>query len=301
MSVTVAVREGFVPFRGYQTWFRVTGDLDSGKVPLIIAHGGPGCTHDYVDSFSDIAQSGRAVIHYDQLGNGQSTHLPDASADFWTVQLFLDELAALTQHLGIADCYNLLGHSWGGMLAAEHAVLQPAGLNAAILASSPSSFPVWVREALRLRSHLPQEVQDVLNRYEAAGDYSHPEYLAATDVFYHQHVCRLDEWPDEVKRTFAAIAQDPTVYHTMNGPTEFHVIGTLKDWEIDARLHQVRAPVLVLSGYYDEATAACVAPFVNNIPGAEQVVMSQSSHMSHVEEREKTMDVVEAFLTRFDK
>ncbi|MGU3575548.1 proline iminopeptidase-family hydrolase [Brucellaceae bacterium C25G] len=300
MSAAVKIREGFSSIRGYQTWFRITGDLQSGKVPVVIAHGGPGCTHDYVDAFKDLADSGRAVIHYDQLGNGKSTHLPEAPADFWTVQLFLDELEALVNHLGIAENYNLLGHSWGGMLAAEHAVLQPAGLNAAIIASSPSSFPVWVSEALRLRSLLPQPVQDELNRYEALEDYNHPDYLAATEVFYRQHVCRLDVWPQEVERTFAAIAHDPTVYHTMNGPTEFHVIGTLKNWSIDNRLHQVKAPVLVLSGKYDEATAACVAPFVANIPQVEQVIMPQSSHMSHVEEREATMAVVEAYLARFD-
>lgn len=70
------IREGYAPFRHYQTWFRVCGDIDSGLTPLVVAHGGPGCTHDYVDAFRDIALSGRAVIHYDQLGNGRSTHLP---------------------------------------------------------------------------------------------------------------------------------------------------------------------------------------------------------------------------------
>ncbi len=113
----IASQEGYVPFRGYQTWYRVTGSLASGPLPLIVAHGGPGCTHDYVDSFKHIAAlDGRAVIHYDQLGNGKSTRLPDKGADFWTVSLFLDELDALIAHLGIGDRYAYLGQSWGGML-----------------------------------------------------------------------------------------------------------------------------------------------------------------------------------------
>ncbi|WP_154954658.1 alpha/beta fold hydrolase, partial [Klebsiella grimontii] len=89
------ISEGYAPFRRYQTWFRICGDIDSGLTPLVIAHGGPGCTHDYVDAFRDIALSGRAVIHYDQLGNGRSTHLPQQPADFWQPALFLDELANL--------------------------------------------------------------------------------------------------------------------------------------------------------------------------------------------------------------
>ena len=295
-----SIREGHAPFGDHQTWFRVTGDPASGKVPLIVAHGGPGDTHDYVDAFKDIAQHGRAVIHYDQIGNGKSTHLRDAPKDFWTVDLFLRELDNLTRHLGIGDRYNLLGQSWGGMLAAEHAVRRPAGLNALIIASSPSSMPVWVAEALRLRADLPPAVQEAPARHEADGNYAHPDYVAATEIYYRRHVCRLETWPDEVNRTFAAVAGGPTVYHTMNGPTEFHVIGSMKDWSIDDQLHRVNAPTLVMSGLHDEATAACIGPYAQLIPGAIQVVMQHSSHMCHVEERAETMAIVETFLARHD-
>ncbi len=114
--------EGFAPFRGHQTWYRVTGDLKTGKTPLVILHGGPGASHDYTDRMKLIANQGRAVVHYDQLGCGKSTHLKDKGVDFWTVQLFLDELDSLLDHLGIRGAYHLLGQSWGGMLGAEHAV-----------------------------------------------------------------------------------------------------------------------------------------------------------------------------------
>ena len=139
-------REGFAPFGEYQTWYRVCGDLNNGVTPLVIAHGGPGCTHDYVDAFRDIAQTGRAVIHYDQIGNGRSTHLPDKPADFWQPSLFLAELDNLLRHLCIEKDYALLGQSWGGMLGAEHAVTQPAGLKALIIANSTIAIPfsVWM-------------------------------------------------------------------------------------------------------------------------------------------------------------
>ncbi|TIL88976.1 MAG: alpha/beta fold hydrolase, partial [Mesorhizobium sp.] len=100
-----ATTEGFSDYRDYRTWYRVIGDLNSGKLPLVVAHGGPGCTHDYVDSFKELADTGRAVIHYDQIGNGKSTHLPDKGGDFWTVDFFLGELDALLTHIGVADRY----------------------------------------------------------------------------------------------------------------------------------------------------------------------------------------------------
>src|SRR6516162_5988122 len=95
------VFDGYAPFRGWQTWYRVTGTLDGGKVPLVTLHGGPGAAHNYLDRFAQLADSGRAVIHYDQLGIGRSTHLRDHGADFWRVELFLDELDNLLGYLGI--------------------------------------------------------------------------------------------------------------------------------------------------------------------------------------------------------
>jgi len=289
------VREGYADFREHRTWFRVTGDLNSGRLPLIIAHGGPGCTHDYVDSFKDLAATGRAVVHYDQLGNGRSTHLREAPSDFWTVELFLAELNNLIAHLGIRD-YALLGQSWGGMLGAEHAVRQPVGLKALIIANSPASMALWCQAAKELRQALPAEVQATLQRHEDAGTTDSAEYRAASDVFYARHVCRIQPMPAEVARTFAAIDADPTVYHAMNGPTEFHVIGSLRTWSIIERLASIQVPTLLISGRFDEATPATVQPFADGIANAQWQIFEQSSHMPHVEEREACMACVAGFL-----
>ncbi len=288
--------EGYAQFRGdYQTWYRVTGELGGGKPPLIALRGGPGCTHDYIDSLTDLADGSRAVVHYDQIGNGRSTHLRDADPAFWSVDLFLDELDNLLAHLGVADQYDMLGQSWGGMLAAEHAVRRPPGLRRLVIADSPASLVTWLAEANRLRAALPPAVRDALLRHEAAGTIEDPEYVAATRVFYDRHVCRIP-WPPEVKRTFDAIDEDPTVYHTMNGPTEFHVVGTLKGWTIEDRLDSIAAPTLLLSGRYDEATPLTQKPFLKSIADVREVVFMQSSHMPHVEERPLYMQTVAGFL-----
>ena len=292
--------EGKAGFRECETWYRVTGDLASPRAPVVVVHGGPGCTHDYVDSFKDLARDGRAVVHYDQLGNGRSTHLPDRGTDFWTVDLFLAELDNLLSHLGIAGRYHLVGQSWGGMLGAEHAVLGPAGLRSLVIADSPASMALWVAEANRLRLDLPADVQAALLRHEAAGSTAHPEYETATRAFYARHVCRLDPWPEEVTRTFEAMASDPTVYAAMNGPNEFRVIGTLRAWSIIDRLPRVVAPTLLISGRHDEATQATVQPFADFIPDVRWTVFEDSSHMPHVEERALCMDVVGRFLGQHD-
>lgn len=290
------IREGFASFGPYRTWYRITGDFNNGCTPLLVLHGGPGCTHDYVDAFKDVANSGHPVIHYDQLGNGRSTHLPEKAPSFWNVALFLDELQNLLDHLGIRDNYALLGQSWGGMLASEHAVLQPAGLRALIIANSPADMHTWVLEANRLRQLLPENVQQTLLEHERAGTLKSAEYLEAARVFYDRHVCRVTPWPEEVTRTFDQIDADPTVYHAMNGPTEFHVIGSMKDWSIVDRLSQISVPTLLISGRYDEATPTVVKPYLDHVPDIRWALFENSSHMPHIEERMACMGTVVSFL-----
>jgi L-proline amide hydrolase len=293
------VREGFADFRGHRTWYRITGDFGARKRPLVILHGGPGGAHDYTDAFKGLAADGRAVIHYDQLGCGRSTHLPDKGADFWTVQLFLDELSNLLAVLGIADAYHVLGQSWGGMLGAEHGVTRPAGLRSLVIADSPASMKLWVEEADRLREALPPEVQATLLRHEAARTTSSPEYTAAVRVFYDRHLCRIP-WPEELARSFAQMDADPTVYHTMNGPSEFHVIGTLRTWSIVDRLDRIAVPTLLISGRHDEATPATVQPFADRIRDVRWEIFENSAHLPHIEETARCLRVVGDFLDAHD-
>jgi L-proline amide hydrolase len=293
-------REGYAEFASYRTWYRVTGESDGTKRPLVALHGGPGSSHDYLIRFERLATEGRAVILYDQLGGGRSTHLRDKSADFWTVQLFLDELENLLRHLGIEGGYHLLGQSWGGMLGAEHAVTQPAGLRSLVIADSPASMELWVREADRLREALPPGIQQTLLRHEAAGTTDSAEYADAVRVFYERHLCRAMPWPEELNRSFAVMQGDPTVYNTMNGPSEFHVIGSLKTWSIIDRLERIVAPTLVISGRHDEATPATVQPYADRIKNVRWRIFENSSHVPHIEETEQCLSVVGEFLAAHD-
>jgi L-proline amide hydrolase len=289
-----------VPFRDGATWYRVTGELGQGATPLVVLHGGPGATHDYVSSLAHLVDSGRAVVHYDQLGCGRSTHFPQRGAEFFDVQLFVDELDVLLAHLGIAGRYHVLGQSWGGMLGAEHAIRAPGGLRSLIISNSPASMELWVREADRLRRDLPEDVRDTLDLHEREGTTEHPDYLAATQAFYDRHVCRVVPNPEEVQASFAALEADPTVYRTMNGPNEFLCIGTLRTWSVVEEVHAISVPTLLLSGRHDEATPATVQPYFDGINDVRWEVFEHSSHMPFVEEPEAYRAAVAGFLAAHD-
>jgi L-proline amide hydrolase len=292
--------EGRAEFEGHETWYRVEGELGTGgPAPLVTLHGGPGANHQYLLALTDLAAD-RPVVFYDQLGCGNSTHLPDRGADFWTVELFVRQLAALIEHLEIGDRYHVLGQSWGGFLAQEHAFTRPSGLRSLVLSNTAASFPDFVAEANRLRKDLPPGVDDTLRKHEEAGTTDDPEYEEACNVFYQRHLCRCDPWPAEVVRSFEILEEEPTVYHVMNGPSEFHVIGSIRDWQSTDRLSQIRVPALIVSGRHDEATPALQEPLVAGIAQTEQVILEESSHLPFWEERNAYMAVVRDWLARHD-
>jgi L-proline amide hydrolase len=296
------VREGQLDWDAGRTWYRVVGDLAAdGEAPLVVLHGGPGAAHDYLEPVAEHAERvGRPCVIYDQIGCGRSQHLPHAPADFWSVELFRQELNELLDHLGINRGYHVLGQSWGGMLGMEHAVEQPPGLRSLIVANSPASMRLWVQEANRLRSLLPADVQETLDRHEAAGTTDSPEYEQAVMVFYERHLCRITPFPDGLQRSFDQINAEPTVYHTMNGPSEFHVVGKIRDWDITPRLGGVQVPVLVISGEHDEATPDVVRPLVEAIPDARWELIPEASHSTHVEQPDRFFGLVDEFLAAHD-
>lgn len=290
-----------IPFREWETWVRITEPEHprAGAFPLIVLHGGPGMAHNYVRNIGELASTGRTVIHYDQLGCGNSTHLPEAPAEFWNPQLFVDEFLNLVDHLGLTD-YHVLGQSWGGMLAAEIATRRPAGLASVMICNSPASMQLWAEGASALRAKLPANVQDALTRHEEAGSILDPEYLRAADVFYKRHVCMITPNPVDFQESVDQMEAEPTVYHTMNGPNEFHVIGSMRSWSIIDRLGDISAPTLVVAGENDEATPETWQPFVDGIAGATSHVFPSASHCVHLEHPAEFRAVIGNFIASHD-
>ncbi|MBA2284808.1 MAG: proline iminopeptidase-family hydrolase [Ktedonobacteraceae bacterium] len=293
--MSIREQEGFVPVDGYRVWYRIVGGgSEHEHPPLLLLHGGPGAPHDYLENLEALASDTRRVIFYDQLGCGRSDQPDDTS--LWRVERFVEELATMRRELGL-ERVHILGQSWGGMLAIEYMLTRPRGVAGLILSNTTSSIPMWVAEANRLRADLPPEVNATLLRHEEAGTTDSAEYLAAMQVFYQRHVARVP-LPDYVQRGFDNISP---VYYYMNGPSEFHVIGPIKDWDRTDRLHEIQVPTLILSGRYDESTPAINEVLRRGIAGSEWVVLENSSHLSHVEEPELYMQTVRAFLKRVEE
>lgn len=301
MATSWTVSERTVAFGEHKTWARISSPKEpsADALPVIVLHGGPGMGHNYVLPFEQLAASGRTVVHYDQIGCGNSTHLSDADPSFWTPELFVNEFFNLVEELGF-DRYHVIGQSWGGMLTAEIAVRRPRGLQSLGILNSPASMELWIAGASELRALLPDGMDEKMQKFEVEGKTEDPEYLEYVDEFYRRHVCQITPTPHVLAESNAQMEADPTVYHTMNGPNEFHVIGTMRDWTIIDRLGEINRPALVLAGEHDEATPATWQPFIQRINDVRQIVIAGASHCSHLEQPEIVLSVVGEFLAEHD-
>ncbi|KAL2037445.1 hypothetical protein N7G274_009725 [Stereocaulon virgatum] len=300
-------QEGLIPFnvpaanKPCHTWYRIVGDLSSSSTPLVTLHGGPGACHEYLLPLRDLnVENCIPIIFYDQIGNGRSTRLREKSGDeeFWTEELFRAELDNMVDHLDLRSRgFDILGQSWGGMLASKYAALHPKGLRKLVLANTCASVKLLLEGTNVLRAQLPKDVQEVLDKCEKEENVESEEYEQACVVFYKRHLCRLDPWPKEVEAALGHLKDDPTVYKTMYGPSELVSTGNLKNWSAIDEAHNIMVPTLLINGKYDEVQDVAVAPFFEQISKVKWVTLEQSSHMGHFEERKRFMEIVGRFLS----
>jgi proline-specific peptidase len=288
-------REGYVAVPGGRVWYKIVGDGEA--IPLLTLHGGPGAGHDYLEPFEALA-SDRPVVLFDQLGCGKSDQPDDDS--LWRIERFVDEVAAVRSALGL-ERVHLFGHSWGGWLAIEYLLGKPAGVVSVVLASTSASLRQYAQETAQLKATLPQETLDILQRYEAVGDFHHPEYEEAMMEFYKRYVCRLDPWPDILMQSLQNIMSNPVPYEAIQGPNEFTITGNLKEWDRTNRLGEITVPTLITCGRYDELGPACAETLRQGIPNAEMHIFEQSAHMVHLEEMERYLHVMREFLDRVER
>jgi len=284
-------REGILDVPGGRVWYRSLGD---DGVPILMLHGGPGFPSDYMEALAGLAAN-RRVIFYDQLGCGRSP-APDDPA-LWTLERFMDELDAVRDGLGLEQVH-LLGSSWGGMLAMQYVLDRDRPPVSLITAGSPASSPRWNQMAAQLLSELDPSDLAEIERVEAAGIVEGPELDAAVRPFYIRHVCRMDPWPDGLLRADATANR--AMYRYMAGPSEFRIVGTLRDWDIMDRLGEIAVPTLVTGGEFDECRPEHLQEVHERIPGSELRVIPNASHLCFAERTDIYIPLVEDFLDRVE-
>jgi proline-specific peptidase len=239
------------------------------------------------------------IILYDQLGCGNSTHLPEPAGDtkFWTLDLFITELENLISHLGLQE-YDILGSSWGGMMSSKFAARNPVELRRLILANSPASMKIRYESTAEYRRELPEEVQAIIDKHEAAGTFKDPKYEEAYKVFIKRHVCSIYPFPEPLVKSVIEGGKERTVANVMGGGrgNQFANEGILAGYNMIEESRKIRVRTLLINGNREIASDAAVRPYWREIEKVKRMTLMGSTHSPHLEEEERYMGIVSEFL-----
>ncbi|WP_297130888.1 proline iminopeptidase [Terrisporobacter sp.] len=283
------ITEGYMPFEGFKTYYRIVGEGTEGKKPLVLLHGGPGSTHNYFEVLDKIAETGRQVIMYDQIGCGNS--FVEGHPELFNADTWIKELIELRKYLGLEEIH-LLGQSWGGMQAIWYAIEhKPKGIKSYILSSTLSSAKLWEKEQKRRISYMSEEDQKAL----LEPDYDSKEYADALDRFMKMYCAGevTEESPECLRRPKKSGSE---AYVVGWGNNEFSPTGTLAGYEFTDRLHEIKEPCLITSGAIDLCSPYIAKTMYDRIPNSKWELFEYSRHMPFVEENDKYMEVLTKWL-----
>jgi len=268
------------PAGNFKVWTKTIGNHPYKR--LLLLHGGPGCTHEYFESFeSFLPQENIEIIYYDQLGSLYSDQPKDTS--LWVTERFVDELEQVRKALGLhKDNFYLLGHSWGGILAMEYALTYQDNIKGLIVSNMMASGPAYDKYAQEVLSkQMDPEILKTIKYLEASGKTDDPRFMQLLrEHYYSQHICRipLSEWPNPMQRGLDHI--NPEVYVIMQGPSEFGLSGRLLNWDVSKRLSEIKIPTLVIGAKYDTMDPEYMKWMATQFPKGRFLYCENGSHMS---------------------
>jgi proline iminopeptidase len=298
------VTEGYMPYLGYRAYYRIA-EPDrpvAGRAPIVLLHGGPGSTHDYLETLDPLAdRDGRTLVTYDQIGCGRSWD--DAMADhpeLWVASTWVNELAALREHLGLGEVH-LLGQSWGGatciIYLCDH---KPAGVRSVVLSSTLASSRLWGEEGHRRLRYLSDAERDAFARAERTGDFDDPAFQAAL-ARYMELFCSgpVTEDSPECLRRPKRTGRESYVHAW--GDNELMPSGTLRDYDYSDRLGEISCPALVIDGTQDLCSPLIAKQMYDAIPNARWEIFPNCRHMCYVDDNPRYLALLQEWLDGVDE
>ncbi|BBZ50987.1 proline iminopeptidase-family hydrolase [Mycobacterium heidelbergense] len=288
----MAQLQGTIAVPGGNVWFKRVGGGPG--LPLLAVHGGPGLPHNYLGSLERLADE-REVIFWDQLGCGKSER--PSNTELWTMERSVAEMNAVAAALGL-NRFHIFGNSWGGMLAQQYALDVASGAVSLTISNSIASIPQFSDMVARLKSELDPTVQSAIERHEAAGTTYAAEYQDAIRTWNETYLCRVRPWPPELVEAFRNSGTQ--IFKTMFGPSDFHIVGTIRSWNVFDRLAEITLPTLILAGRFDECVPEHMWEMHQRIGGSRFELFESSAHMPFIEEPDRFDRVMRAFLRLHD-
>ncbi|MBR4400720.1 MAG: proline iminopeptidase-family hydrolase [Synergistes sp.] len=283
--MAVNLKQEYISVPGGFVCLNIYGSGSSKDIPILYIHGGPGGN---IESFRPMAErfaESRTVYLYNQLGCDENSHTGEEA--LWTPERYIEALCGVIKAIG-APGLHLIGRSWGAYLAAEHIVrTKDSPAASAVMISPFFSTKRWISDAKSRIAELGEGCLEMVEQCERDNHFDGRWYRDIIEKYNNSFryrsatVDRAGHFSTPLKpKTSSGMA----VYRHMWGPSEFTCCGNMKDLDITGRLHEIKIPVLLICGEFDQVRQESCEYYRSLIPGARLAVIPDASQTSYLEE-----------------
>jgi len=278
-------QDGIVSVNGIEIYYKTIGN----GTPTFVLHGGPGDSHESMLQLSALAEYYK-LIYYDQRASGLSTGDEDTASH--TIETFVEDLEQLRLKLAPGKI-NIIGGSWGSMLAMQYAMKYSENINGMVLMSS-----------MGVKSEYFGSYLANIEKNRTTEDSLKLEEIAMTDGFKKRSPDTMVEfW----RIYFRAYCYDPDNTYKINikmrdttfkqVPGRYFKLGQfLNSYDILNDLNKITCPTLILYGDYDPTPVEWVKPIHDSIPGSQMAILKNTGHWIWVEATDKVNALIRSFL-----
>ena len=296
-----SIEEGYIETGNALIYYKLIGE---GK-PLIILHGGPGASHDYLLPWLLPLARTNQLVFIDERGSGRSERLADPHE--YTVENMVADVEAVRQALDF-DQIDLLGHSYGGVLAQAYALKYQEHLAHLVLASTFPSTKMMNEVLAHERAQMPADKLARMQQLEQAGLFDHGapwekgRYTEEYEVLawgWGYFPFMFGAHPDTNYDPKENAPTNWELYREMWGSHgEFVIDGNLQTVEYVDQLPTLHVPTLILAGDHDECDPSLARLMHEKIEGSELVILPNAGHLAFEDQPELWIRSVREFLNR---
>ena len=290
-SANLPQTEGFVDTGSAIVYYKTIG---RGR-GLLLLHGGPGSTHDYFLPYVLPLARDQQLVFIDERGSGKSQRLEDHKQ--YNLEAMAADVEAVRVALGLGQI-DLLGHSFGGILAQEVATRYPTSIRRLVLASTGSSAARVTEDFRNIKAALDPKLRARIEALEAGGiigpdgaQLQEYRQLADEALAPYSYFMRPPAWSESGE----SLGWD--VLNAMWGAkSDFHIDGNLKGFDFTPGLRKLRIPALVIYGDHDMVSDATARESHEALAGSQLVEIPRSAHMTMVDQNAAFNEAVARFL-----
>jgi len=287
----------FITVNGARLWVVVAGKGD----PLVIIPGGPGNNHYGYRAFDSLANN-NMLIYFDAFGRGKSDTAKDVRE--YSLDRDIADLEALRNAMHF-DKWNVLGHSYGGLVAQGYALKYPNRVMHLVLANTFHSFIMWQKNDdnsnHEIKTNYPEVWADLMKIREKGAVSSDPEHqeIYGKVPYGFLYAYNPDKFVARGKKPYPNSFNSKLYYQMVGRDGDFYVGSDIGTFDFRKQLKDLTMPILIIGGRFDRvATPWMMVKYKEYCPQAQFILFEKSGHNPQVEEPEKEFQLINDFLKK---